>query len=86
MNYIATITSKRQFTIPSDLFKIANYKPQQKLLVKLVNADEGIVTIKPMKNLVKKLAGSVKISEKFKGMDIDEMIGLAKFKHFSNFK
>lgn len=86
MNYVATITSKRQFTIPSDLFKMVNYRPQQKLLIQIINADEGFISVKPMRQLVEDLAGSVKIPKKFRGMNIDKMIELAKLKHFSNFK
>lgn len=82
MNYIATITSKRQFTIPVALFKKANLKSNQRVLVKLVSAD-GVLRVEPMKRIVDELAGSVKIPVQYKGMDIDKMIEKAKFEYFS---
>jgi hypothetical protein len=65
---------------------MVNYQPQQKLLIQIINADEGFISVKPMRQLVEELAGSVKIPKKFRGMNIDKMIELAKLKHFSNFK
>jgi len=82
MNYIATITSKRQFTIPSALFKEAKLKSNQKVLVSLVSAD-GVLKIEPMKRTVDQLAGSVKVPSRYKGMDIDKMIEKAKLEYFS---
>lgn len=83
MDGMATITSKRQFTIPVGIFKRMNYKPQQKLLVQIADEDRGIVTIQPMSALVEELAGSVSIADEYKGLDIDEMIEKAKFDYFS---
>lgn len=82
MNYIATITSKRQFTIPAALFKKANLKTNQKVLVRLVSAD-GVLRVEPMKRIIDQLAGSVKVPPQYKGMNIDEMIEKAKLKYFS---
>lgn len=78
MNYIATITSKRQFTIPSDLFKMVNYQPQQKLLIQIINADEGFISVKPMRQLVEDLAGSVPIAQEYKNLSLDKMVEKAK--------
>ena len=47
MNYIATITSKRQLTIPAALFKEANLKSNQKVLVRLISTD-GVLRVEPM--------------------------------------
>lgn len=85
MNYIATITSKRQFTIPAALFKEANLKSNQRVLIKLVSAD-GVLRVEPMRRIVDQLAGSVKVPSQYKGMDIDEMIRKAKLKYFSEKK
>ena len=82
MNYIATITSKRQFTIPVALFREANLKTNQKVLVRLVSAD-GVLRVEPMKRIVDQLAGSVKVPSQYKGMNIDEMIEKAKLEYFS---
>jgi bifunctional DNA-binding transcriptional regulator/antitoxin component of YhaV-PrlF toxin-antitoxin module len=84
MEYMATITSKRQFTIPAAIFKKANFKSKQKVLVRL--DDHGVMKVESMKTLIKQLAGSVKIPNKYKGMDIDKMIEKAKFDHFSKEK
>ena len=83
MDYVATITSKRQFTIPAVLFKRANLRSNQKVLVRLVDADR-ILRVEPMKRIVDELAGSVRVPPKYKGMDIDKMIGKAKFEYFSH--
>lgn len=82
MNCIATITSKRQFTIPAALFRDANLKTNQRVLVRLISAD-GVLRIEPMKRIVDQLAGSVRIPSQYKGMDIDKMIEKAKLKYFS---
>lgn len=86
MDYMATITSKRQFTIPARLFKKAGYKPQQKMLVRLLDPKNGVITISPMIKLVEKLAGSVTISDEYKGLDLDQIIEKSKYDHFSKSK
>lgn len=83
MDDIATITTKRQFTIPAGLFNKVNYKPQQKLLVQIVDQDRGIITIQPMSALIDELAGSVTVDAKYKNTNIDEAIEKAKFDYFS---
>lgn len=84
MNYVATITSKRQFTIPSDLYKMVNYKPQQKLLIQVINADEGYISIKPMRQLVEDLAGSVPVAKDYKGLSLEKMVEKARKDYYVN--
>lgn len=84
MNYIATITSKRQFTIPSDLYKVVNYKPQQKLLIQIIDADEGLISVKPMSQLVEELAGSIPIAKAYKNLSLDKMIEKARKDYYVN--
>ncbi|MEK7550753.1 MAG: hypothetical protein AAB535_03135 [Patescibacteria group bacterium] len=86
MQYMATITSKRQFTIPSEMFKAANYKPQQKLLLTLIDANSGTVTMKPMGSLVSELAGCVPITAKYKSLSLDQMIEKARTDYFKSHK
>lgn len=86
MDGMATITSKRQFTIPADLFKKAGYKPQQKMLVRIVDLEKGIISISPMSKLVEELAGSVPIADEYKGLDLDMIIEKAKNDYFSKVK
>lgn len=81
MDYIATITSKRQFTIPSALFKRAKLKINQKVLVR---ADNGVVKIQSMRDLVEKLAGSVPVDKKYKGLSIDQMVDKARNEYYKN--
>lgn len=84
MNYTATITSKRQFTIPSDLFKMVNYQPQQKLLIQVVDADLGYISIKPMRQLVEDLAGSVPMAKEYKNLSLEKMIEKARKDYYTN--
>lgn len=84
MNYVATITSKRQFTIPSDLYKMINYKPQQKLSIQIVNADEGLISVKPMSYLVEDLAGSVPVVKEYKNLSLEKMTEKARKDYYIN--
>lgn len=80
MIHLATITSKRQFTIPVLLFKKLNLKEGQKVLI---SEDSGRLTISPTLELVKQLAGSVSVPENLKDKNADEVIRLAKKAYFS---
>ncbi len=79
MSYIATITSKRQLTIPSELFKNIKLTRGDKVLME---EREGNIILRPASSLVEKLAGSVAVPEHLKGIDIDEAIRIAKKNHF----
>lgn len=79
MNQIATITSKRQLTIPSHLFKKASLSEGDKVLVEERN---GELRIKKMRDLVEELGGSLKLPKKWKGKDIDQIIEEAKYEYF----
>ena len=79
MNYLATITSKRQFTIPVAIFEELNLQVGQKVIV---SEEDGSIKITSALALLDKLAGSVKIPKKYQGMDIDEIIEKAKKEYF----
>jgi len=79
MNQIATITSKRQLTIPVFIFKKLNLKIGQKLLI---NIEDNVMKAEPAFNLVNKLAGSVKIPTRFKGLSTGSIIKKAKKEYF----
>jgi len=81
MSYLATLTSKRQFTIPSEVFKKADFKEGEKVIVEEEN---GTLRIKKASALVEELAGSVKVPRRFRGMDADEIIRIAKEEYFKN--
>ena len=81
MNYTATITSKRQFTIPAKLFNKVGFKVNQKVLVK---EQDGRVLIEPATALVERLAGSVKVPKRFRDLGTEEIIKKARKEYFSS--
>jgi len=83
MTYLATITSKRQLTIPSYLFKKVGFSIGDKVLVE---EKAGSLQIKSALNLVKRLAGSVSISESQKKVDVDQAISESKENYFKSRK
>ena len=83
MTYTATITSKRQITLPAALFSDLGLKKGQKLTI--TKHADGLI-LKPRLDFLNKLYGSVKVPEKYKDMDIDEMIEKAKMEYFKNKK
>lgn len=79
MNYFATISTKRQFTIPVKLFKAAKLQEGQKVVV---SYQKGELTVRPAGDIIKKLYGSVRIPKRFQSLTTDEMIKKAKQEHF----
>lgn len=79
MQLSATITSKRQLTIPVQLFKRLNLKIGQKVAI---SEEAGVLKIEPMEALLDRLAGSVIIPERFKGLSLEEIIDKAKAEYF----
>lgn len=75
MEQLATITSKRQLTIPVSIFRKLNLVEKEKVFVM---EEDGIIKIIPALSLLDKLAGSVKVPKRFKGLSSDEMIKKAK--------
>ena len=82
MTYLATITSKRQFTIPVELFKKANLKTSQKVLLSL--DDSGVFRVEPMRNLVKELAGSVKVAKSYRGLSLNQIVKKSREDYFKD--
>ncbi len=83
MTQLATITSKRQLTIPVAIFEKLGLKEGDRVLVK---KEAGRMTIQPAKNLVEELAGSVSVPKKYQGMPIEKLIKLAKEDYFKEKK
>lgn len=81
MNYLATITSKRQLTIPSKVFKKAGLSKGDRVLVE---EEGGELRIKKALDLVEELAGSLKLPKKYRGMTDEEIIKQAKEEYFKN--
>lgn len=80
MTHIATITSKRQLTIPIDLFNRFGLRSGQK--VTIAQVDDRLV-IEPMLTIVESLAGSIAIPKRFQGLKVDQIIQRAKIEHFT---
>lgn len=79
MTQMATITSKRQLTIPASIFKRAGFSEGDRVLIE--ETEEGLL-IRSSLELVKELAGSVSIPKHLKNLDLDATIQLAKSRQF----
>lgn len=75
MQKVSTITSKRQLTIPSQIFRAVGLKEGQKVLVE---DRDGTVVVKLAHDVVDRLAGSVKLPPRFRSLAIEEIIRRAK--------
>lgn len=80
MLYTATITSKKQLTLPVEAFKQAGLYIGQKVLIKEEN---GFLLITPAEKLVENLAGSIPLPQKWQNKDIDKIIEEAKEEHLT---
>ena len=67
MSQIATITSKKQLTLPAELFRKAGLKIGQKVIV---SEENGRLLLTPAELLVEELAGSVPIPKKWQGKSL----------------
>lgn len=76
----ATITSKRQLTIPINIFKKANLKSNSKVIIEYT---KGGILIKPSTDIVESLAASVDIPKSKKGVSSEIAIEEAKKLRFS---
>jgi AbrB family looped-hinge helix DNA binding protein len=83
MTKTATITSKRQITIPAALFKEVGLAERQKVLI---SEEEGKLVITPIVNLIERLSGSLQVPSRWKGKDIDTIIEESKAEYFSKEK
>lgn len=79
MTQIATITSKKQLTLPTLLFEKAGFKIGQKVVV---SEKDGRLILTPAEKLVEELAGSIPIPKKWQGKNIDQVIEEAKDEYF----
>lgn len=83
MKQLATITSKRQLTIPVAIFEELRLKEGERVVV---GQEKRKITIQSLKDLVEQLAGSVAVPEKFKGLPIEKIIEQAKKEYFQGKK
>lgn len=80
MTYTATITSKGQLTIPAELFKLGKFTKGEKVSLEMEKDHLKVVS---GLELVRRLAGSVKVPARLKGMSDKEIIEDAKKRHFA---
>lgn len=80
MIYIATLTSKRQLTLPSKLTQKLNLKPGEKITI---TEENGHLVMIPAVKLVEELAGSLKVPSKFQGLNTNQIIEKAKKEYFA---
>lgn len=76
----ATITSKRQLTIPVSIF---NELGLSKVRTMIIEKDNNSLVLTPVQGLVDKLSGSVTIPKKYQGLSMDEIIENSKTEHFN---
>ena len=75
----ATITSKRQLTIPVSIFNELGLSNVRTMIIEK-NNDSLLLT--PVKDLINKLSGSVTIPKKYQGLSMDEIIENSKTEYF----
>jgi len=80
MNTLATITSKRQLTIPVSIFERLGFKENSKVVLE---EREGGILLKPVTRLLEDIGGSVKVSKSLKGVSAEKAIREAKKVRFS---
>lgn len=83
MNYMATITSKRQLTIPAAIFAALNLRDGEKVLV---STEKNAIKVSPVLQLVNHLAGSVIIPKRFQNLTSEQMVSKAKKEYFQKKK
>ena len=80
MTYTATVTSKRQLTIPAELYKALDLKSGSKVSLTL---NQDTVTLEPIDKILNRLQGSIKLPKRFRGMDIEQIIQTAKNEYYT---
>lgn len=83
MQRLATITTKRQLTIPVAIFRELGLEEGEQVMV---SEDKGRIIIQPAKVLIEELAGSVPVPARFKDLPLEKIIKLAKQGYFRSKK
>lgn len=81
MTKIATITSKKQLTIPAELYRRAKLSEHQKVFVTELH---GRLVISPVDDAINELAGILKTPAKWRGKSSEVIILEAKKSYFEN--
>lgn len=80
MTYSATITSKRQLTIPIEAYKKLNLNKGEKVIV---SVESNAIKIESEMSLIDRLAGSVVIPKNLRKTPIEEAIKQGKMNYFT---
>ena len=83
MNQVATITSKKQLTIPVAIFNRIGLRIGQKVLI---SEDNGRLLVTPAEKLVEELAGILAMPKKWKDKTLNQVIEDSKKEYFKNHK
>lgn len=79
MNQLATITSKKQLTLPVELFRKVGFRIGEKVIV---SEENGSLKITSAEKLVEELAGSIPMPKEWEGKDIDQIVEEARNEYF----
>jgi len=77
------ISSKRQITIPADIFNFLKLNEGDRLIV---NIDEGKIVMEKSQKLLDEIAGSLYLPKKYKDKTLDFIIRDSKQEYFSTKK
>lgn len=75
MTYIATITSKRQVTLPASLFSKLDWESGTKVLI---TEEKGKIVMSPAGSVVRELAGIIKVPKKISDRELEKIIKYSK--------
>jgi AbrB family looped-hinge helix DNA binding protein len=80
MAQTATITDKRQFTIPIETYRKLGFREGGKVIV---THRGNKMIVEPAEKIIHRLAGSVSLPKRFRGLPLDAVIRKAKNEHFN---
>ena len=80
MNGLATITSKRQLTIPAEIYRRMSLSEGKKVTITI---EDTALRIEPVEAMIHRLAGSITVPRTYKNMTPDKMISAAKRDYFA---
>lgn len=83
MQQTASITSKRQLTIPVEIFNQMGLKQGHKVII---SVEDKAIKIISASDLIEKLAGSVKVPKEFKSIPVEQIVQKTKRAYFKNKK
>ena len=79
MTHSATITSKRQLTIPARIFRAAKLREGERVHI---TYHDGALMVEPARALVRRLAGSVSVPARQRHVGLDTLIRRSRAAYF----